>query len=243
MRRKKDKKVFLEAKWQRLLSANYVIDPDILTPHIPEGTRLELYNDKCYVSLVAFRYADTKLMKVRVPFHQMFEEINLRFYVMREVTPNVWRSEVAFTKLFFPKRTLTMVAKRIYKENYETYNMMHQWEEDDQHFHTSYGLNKGKWHQFGVTSEKERQVILLDSPEYFFSKHYWGTSQINDRSSTIYEIEHPEWSTFKTVKTDISFDFGLVFGSEFHALSDTEPESVHLFDGSQVTVYKRSILC
>lgn len=239
---RRDRKVFLEAKWQRLLSANYVIDPEILTPHLPEGTEVELYNDKCYVSLVAFRYSDTKLLKVRVPFHGMFEEVNLRFYVKRKIEPNVWRSEVAFTKLFFPKRSLTMVAKRIYKENYETFKMRHCWHEDDEFLHTSYGLNKDTWHQIEVITEKSSLPVETDSAEDFFSKQYWGTARIDHKSSTIYEIEHPEWRSYKTVESKIKFDFGSVFGSEFDSLSNQKPESVHLFDGSNVIVYKKSIV-
>lgn len=242
LRRKKDRKIFLEAKWQRLLSANYEVDPEILISHIPEGTILELFNGKCYVSLVAFRYTDTKLLKLKVPFHNCFEEINLRFYVKREIAAGVWRSEVAFAKLFFPMRTLTLVAKRIYKENYETHRMSHDWGEDDQYLHTSYGLNKDQWHRVNIVTEKDPITILESTPEYFFSKHYWGTSQIDAKSCTIYEIEHPEWSIYKTVKSEISFDFGLVFGPEFEALSSQKPESVHLYDGSEVTVYKKSII-
>jgi len=242
VRGKKDKKIFLEANWERLLSANYVVDPSILQPHIPEGTELELHNGKCYVSLVAFRYSETKLLKIKVPFHQTFEEINLRFYVKRKIETKEWRSEVAFTKLFFPKRTLTAVAKRIYKENYETYEMQHRWKDDEQFLRTSYGLNKDKWHRFEVITERKPLRITENTDAFFFSKHYWGTSQIDSRSCTIYEIEHPDWSTYKTIDAAISFDFKHVFGEEFASLTTAQPESIYLFDGSPVTVYKKSIL-
>ena len=122
-------KVFLKANWLRLASANYIVDPKVLEKHIPKGTQLEFHNDKCYVSLVAFYYTDTELLTVRVPFHHTFEEINLRFYVKREIETGIWRSEVAFTKLYFPKPALTLVAKYIYKENYETLKMKHHLKE------------------------------------------------------------------------------------------------------------------
>ncbi|GAB5416804.1 MAG: hypothetical protein Crog4KO_22930 [Crocinitomicaceae bacterium] len=120
--------------------------------------------------------------------------------------------------------------------------MSHDWAEDDQHFHTSYGLNKNAWHQVKVVTEKNPISIQKDTSEHFFSKHYWGTSQIDSGSCTVYEIEHPEWSIYKTIDADISFDFGLVFGSEFAVLNSSKPESVQLFNGSPVKVYKRSIL-
>ena len=239
----KKKRVFLESKWQRLVSINYVVDAKILEPYIPAGTELELFNNKCFVSLVAFRYDDTKLLRFKVPFHTQFEEINLRFYVRRKLPNRQWRSEVAFTKLFFPKPALSAVANSIYKENYETRRMRHTWKEDEKFLYTSYGLNKSHWHQFSIISEKDPIPIEFNSPAYFFSKHYWGTSQIDSKASTEYMIEHPEWFTYETVKADINFDFGLLFGDDFESLTNSKPDSVQMFDGSDVTIYRRSILC
>lgn len=242
MSSKNGKKVFLTADWRRLISANYVVSPEIMWKHVPEGTELELFNGQCFVSLVAFRYSDTRLLSVRVPFHTMFEEINLRFYVRRKIAPNQWRSEVAFTRLFFPKRALTMVAKQIYKENYQTFKMKHFWSEVDDKLKVSYALKKDSWHSFDVTSEKEPEKIKPDSYEDFFSKQFWGTSQIDSKSCTIYEIEHPEWHTHRVIDWNVSFDFGEVFGPEFKHLSGEKPHSVHLFDGSEVIVNKRAII-
>jgi len=242
LRRTKDKKIFLEANWERLVSANYVVDPEILKDHLPEGTELELFNGKCYVSLVAFRYSETKLMKVRIPFHQMFEEINLRIYVKRKIGVDQWRSEVAFPKLFFPKRSLSIVANSIYKENYETRRMRHKWVEDTDLLHTSYSLNKGTWHELSIVTDKKRMSIEPNTPEHLFSKHYWGTSQIDENKCTIYEVDRSEWKMYTTVESKVSFDFRMVFGNEFHELSSIEPESVHLFDGSPVKVFRKSIL-
>lgn len=235
-------KVFLSAKWLRLASANYIINPAILDKYLPKGTVLESYEGKHYVSLVAFKYCKTRLFNIHVPFHSNFEEINLRFYVKREITPGKWRSEAAFTKLFFPKTALTFVAKYIYKENYETRNMRHKWSENDEHLLTSYGLKKKRWHDFELQTEKTSEIVQADSSESFFSKQYWGTSQIDQKSCTIYEIEHPEWKTYQVKNWKINFDFQQVFGDDFKHLSDCIPESVHLFDGSEVTVYKKTIL-
>jgi uncharacterized protein YqjF (DUF2071 family) len=234
-----NKKVFLKANWLRLASANYSIDPSILNKHLPNGTKLEAYKGKYYVSLVAFRYCKTRLLNVRVPYHHTFEEINLRFYVKREITPGKWRSEVAFTKLFFPKKALTLVAKYVYKENYETLNMRHCWSENEGHLLTSYGLYKNEWHNFEIQSDKVSMKVDLNSSEFFFSKHYWGTSQIDHKSSTVYEIEHPDWESYNVLNWNISFDFNTIFGPEFKYLSEVQPESVHLFNGSEVIVNKK----
>ena len=232
-------RIFLKANWLRLASANYVVDPSILEKHIPNGTVLEAHNGKYFVSLVAFRYCETRLLNVRVPYHNIFEEINLRFYVKREITPGNWRSEVAFTKLFFPKTALTLVAKHIYKENYETKKMRHNWSDNGNELFTSYGLKKNRWHSFDLVSDKKSSPIFSNTSEDFFSKHYWGTSKINRKSCTIYKIDHPVWESHKVLRSNISFDFNTVFGAEFKHLTNTEPDSTHLFNGSKVLVHKK----
>lgn len=242
MSRSKQNKIFLKTNWLRLASANYIIDSSILNKYLPKGTILESHNDKYFISLVAFRYCKTRLFNVPIPYHQMFEEINLRFYVKREIAPGKWRSEVAFTKLYFPKRMLTFVAKTIYKENYETAKLKHLWQDNGKDLLTAYGLKKNQWHNIEIRSSINTQSVEVNSDEHFFSKHFWGTSRVNSNSATVYKIEHPEWNTHKVLEYNISFDFEKVFGSDFKQLNLIEPDSVHLFDGSEVIVNRKSII-
>ena len=44
---------FINAEWRKLAIANYVIDPEILRKYVPAGTEIDLWKDKCYVSLKA----------------------------------------------------------------------------------------------------------------------------------------------------------------------------------------------
>ena len=75
---------FLEAKWENLIMANYAIDPTILIPYLPKGVELDIFEGKCYVSLVGFMFNKTKIFRVPIPYLGSFEEINLRFYVVRK---------------------------------------------------------------------------------------------------------------------------------------------------------------
>jgi uncharacterized protein YqjF (DUF2071 family) len=75
------KRTFLDAQWRKLVMINYAVDAKVLQPYVPAGTSLDLWNGICYVSLIGFMFVDTKVMKLRIPFHINFEEINLRFYV------------------------------------------------------------------------------------------------------------------------------------------------------------------
>ena len=44
---------FLNAEWRKLAIANYVIDPEVLKKYVPAGTEIDLWKDKCYVSLIS----------------------------------------------------------------------------------------------------------------------------------------------------------------------------------------------
>jgi uncharacterized protein len=46
--------IFLKAKWENIIMANYAMEPAILIPYLPKGVELDLYNGKAYVSLVGF---------------------------------------------------------------------------------------------------------------------------------------------------------------------------------------------
>ena len=93
---------FLKAEWRKLAIANYEVDKSILEGYVPAGTEIDLWEGKCFVSLVGFMFLNTKLLGVRVPFHINFEEVNLRFYVKRQEN-GIWKRGVVFIKEIVPK--------------------------------------------------------------------------------------------------------------------------------------------
>lgn len=227
---------FLTAEWRKLAIANYEIDKSVLTDYIPFGTELDLWYNKCYVSLVGFMFINTKLLGVKIPFHSNFEEVNLRFYVKR-FENNEWKRGVVFIKEIVPKPALTLVANRIYKENYETMKMEHNWKVDTKHRTVVYKWkNKLKWNLFKIVALKESQKMEKQSEAEFIMEHYWGYAKINKTKSNEYEITHPKWEHYKVSDFEIKVDFGINYGNEFQFLSAKEPNSVMLAEGSVITV-------
>src|ERR1051325_6931458 len=112
------KSIFLTAEWLDLALLNYVVDPSLLLPFVPQGTTLGSFAGKTYLSLVGFRFCKTKLWgKFSVPFHSEFEKINLRFYVHRTVGNEIRRG-VVFIKEIVPKPAIVLTARLVYGENY-----------------------------------------------------------------------------------------------------------------------------
>ncbi len=115
---------FLTAQWRNLVVVNYEIDSDILAPHVPWGTELDLWQGRALISLVGFEFRDTRVCGYAIPFHRNFEEVNLRFYIRRRVNDG-WRRGVCFLRELVPRRAVSWVARSLYGENYATVPMGH----------------------------------------------------------------------------------------------------------------------
>lgn len=229
---------FLNAEWRKLVLFNYEIDPILLRPYLPAKTEIDLYNGKCFVSLVGFKFIDTKMLGIKFPFHVNFEEVNLRFYVRHKAAEG-WRRGVVFIKEIVPKRAISTVANAIYKEHYETCKMQHNWEIDSNTISISYAWKKrGKWQEIAVEAENNPQKLDLKSEEAFITEHYWGYTKINLEKSFEYKVTHPVWDVYPVKKHRVDIDFGLVYGDTFRFLNAQDPVSVMLAEGSEITVEK-----
>lgn len=227
---------FLKAEWRKLIMVNYVIDSSVLKGYIPFGTELDLWEGKCYVSLVGFMFLNTKLLGIPIPFHRNFEEVNLRFYV-KKYDNGEWKRGVVFIKEIVPKFALSLVANMVYNENYETMPMKHEWRIEDYKQIISYQFKKkGKWNSMKIETSSEASVIPLNSETEFITEHYWGYARINDEKTNEYEVTHPKWKAYDVLNYDVDIDFGIVYGSEFSFLDNEKPSSIMLAEGSEITV-------
>lgn len=227
---------FLNAQWRKLILVNYEVDPEVLKRHVPAGTELDLWNGKCYVSLVGFMFLNTKILGMRIPFHINFEEVNLRFYVKRIENGKVKRG-VVFIKEVVPKFAITTVANLVYKENYATMKMTHDWKEQPDHLFVKYSWRKkGKWQYISVKARKNATDIPPGSETEFITEHYWGYAKVNQNTTNEYEVTHPRWQAYEVIEFKVEVDFGLVYGSEFSFINKLQPASVMLAEGSEITV-------
>src|ERR1700732_2347962 len=113
------KRVFLSAEWRDLVMLNYDVEPGLLSRFVPPGTVLDSFEGRTYISLVGFRFCNTRLLGCfPVPFHADFDEVNLRFYVRRKEGSDDRRG-VVFIDEVAPRRSLAATARLLYGENYE----------------------------------------------------------------------------------------------------------------------------
>src|SRR5947207_1663154 len=74
---------FLTARWSHLCLWTYPVPPPLLLPHLPTGLELDTRQGNAFVSLVAFDFLDTRVLRIPWPGHRNFPEINFRTYVRR----------------------------------------------------------------------------------------------------------------------------------------------------------------
>ena len=95
--------VFLTAEWRSLAMVNYEVDPAVLAPFVPAGTELDEFHGRVFVSMVGFLFLKTRVFGIPFAGHQNFEEVNLRFYVRRQVGGEEgWRRGAVFVREIVP---------------------------------------------------------------------------------------------------------------------------------------------
>ena len=232
---------FLSARWENLIMANYEVNADVLKPYLPKGVELDFYNNKTYVSLVGFMFKQTSLFKIPIPFLGTFEEINLRFYAKRVEGDTIKRG-VVFINETVPYKVVAWLANRLYKEHYiaiPTKNLI-EVANAAKNIQYEWKINKA-WNHIAVNASNANEEMLSESIEEFIFEHYYGYTKINDQLSQEYKVNHPRWFVNKVIDYSINCDFRSMYGNDFAFLSNRQPDSVIIAEGSPITVnWKRT---
>lgn len=227
---------FLKAEWKNLALFNYEVDREILEKYLPEVTEIDIWNNKCYVSLVGFMFKNTKVLGIKVPFHVDFEEVNLRFYVKR-FENGEWKRGVVFIKEIVPKKAITFIANTLYQEHYETQKMRHEIIESNNTNTFIYQWKNGKeWNTIELETKNVLTQIETNSEAEFITEHYFGYTKIDQETTFEYEVTHPRWEQYEVLNYHIDIDFEKNYGSDFGFLQTQKPTSVFLAKGSKITV-------
>jgi uncharacterized protein YqjF (DUF2071 family) len=228
---------FLTAEWRSLVFLNYEVDSNLLRPFVPRGTELDFWSGMTFLSLVGFRFLNTKICGLRVPFHSDFNEVNLRFYVVRKVGLETRRG-VVFIREIVPRRAIAFIAGAFYHEKYVALPMSHATVPTcGSAFSIHYRWKpQNLWNAIQLESEGEFQEVEPGSEQKFITEHYWGYSSQPNGGSTEYEVVHPSWRTCLAKKAEFSGEVEELFGRQFAAVLQQPPTSAFLAEGSPVGV-------
>lgn len=218
---------------------NYQAPQAALLPLVPAGTELDTWNGRNYVSLVGFRFLNTRVWNIAFPFHRDFEEVNLRFYVRRKAG-NEWRRGVVFIREIVPRRIIAWAARVFYRENYVARPMTHRIEHrpENSRFLSYSWKDSGRTSCLSVTAQGEFQPLATGSEAEFILEHYWGYSRQRSGSTLEYQVEHSPWRTQPVLNSVVEGDFENLYGPAFAKALQNPPASVFLAKGSAVSVRK-----
>ena len=213
---------FLKAQWKNLALINYEIDATRLEKYIPNGTEIDFWNGKCYISLVGFMFENVNLLGLKIPFHINFEEVNLRFYVKR-FENGEWKRGVVFIKEIVPKPALTIVANTVYKEHYQTLRMKHSIKENKQEKNdfVYQWKTENKWNTILIETQKEPIEIEANSEAEFITEHYFGYTKVNKENVVLLRKEHLSASGF----TSCVIEASLVLKTKYFLVSTVSPQN------------------
>jgi uncharacterized protein len=228
--------IFLEANWQNIIMANYAVPQTLLTPYLPKGVELDLYKGEAYISLVGFLFKNTKLFSIPIPYFGTFEEVNLRFYVIRKEDNTIKRG-VVFISETVPYKIVAWLANKLYHESYTTVKTKHQWDFTKTTKVIKYDWKVGEnWNSIGVEAQLIASEMQTNTIEEFIFEHYYGYAKVNEHETEEYNLYHPSWKINKVVNHTITCNFKAMYGTHFELLNSISPQSVLLAEGSGVSV-------
>jgi uncharacterized protein len=232
-------RVFLTAEWRELAMLNYEVDAGFLQRFIPAGTELDRWQDRVFLSLVGFRFLNTKVYGIPIPFHRNFEEVNLRFYVRRKDGGEIKRG-VVFIREIVPRWAIAKVARAFYNENYLALPMSHRINRTNgAPITTEYSWKfTGQWNRLRVHAHGAMALPEHGSQEEFIAEHYWGYAAQSDGGCVEYRVAHPPWRVWASHDAGLEGCAEEIYGPELAPVLCKKPASALLAEGSPITVYR-----
>jgi uncharacterized protein YqjF (DUF2071 family) len=220
---------------------NFVVDPKVLAPLVPQGTEIDFENGETFLSVVGLLFLDTRLLGLPIPLHRDFEEVNLRFYV-RKKSADTWRRGVVFVRELVPRRAIAVVARTFYGENYVALPMKHEIDHVDGKLSVEYSWRRGrKWESLKMRAIGEPQTIPAGTHADFITEHYWGYTKIRSGCSE-YRVEHPRWKIWNSDTFEFKADAATLYGEQSVEPLSTSPHSAFIAEGSPIQVLLREQL-
>ena len=217
---------------------NYEVDPKLLQDYVPQGTVLDSFGGRTYISLVGFQFHRTKLFGfLPVPLHADFDEVNLRFYVRRKAAAADQRG-VVFLAEIVPKRAVAQIARIAYGENYICLPMKHRINSYEATKTAEYEFQlKGSWCKLYAHASVAPAPAEEGSLEQFITEHYWGYSRRGNGSCLEYRVSHARWNVWAGAEAGFDGNVGSLYGLEIGKVLERRPDSAFIADGSPVIVF------
>ncbi len=235
-------KVLAKAAFTELVAVNFQVPPALLTRLVPKGLELDYYNNETYVSLICMVMRKVGVMGV--PLTRRFVELSLRFYVRHPSDP-ANRKGTCFIKNYVSSSMAAWILSSRFDTEYRNLKMKfknkgfegndavpeveYQWKVDD-HWNK---LRIRARSQIKNTGPETKVGFILDH-----STHY----QAKFNKTLEYKVERPAWTIWDAAQANFTCDVERLFGKSFVIPMAKRPASVFVTRGSNVTIYRPTLI-
>jgi uncharacterized protein YqjF (DUF2071 family) len=230
---------FLTAVWRNLAMLNFRVDPQQLLPWVRRGLQLDLYEGEAVVTLVGFQFEQARLFGIRVPWHQQFAEVNLRFYVRRRVDGEE-RLGVVFIKEMVPRRMVAWTARYVFGENFARVPVRcgrQPTNDGSQSIEYAWGRGAATGNMY-VSTGIARPAELPSELARFVVERSWAYTIGRGDGWREYHVTHRPWRVWPALSAELIGNPSAWYGPQFGAALQSPPLSALLVDGSEVDVFR-----
>jgi uncharacterized protein YqjF (DUF2071 family) len=243
----KPERPFLTARWTDLLMLNFAVPPEVIARLAPPGTEPDLFDGRAYVSVVGFLFRDAGFFGWTFPGHRRFEEVNLRYYVRRQVGEQTRRG-VVFVREIAKRPTVAAVARWVYNENYVTRRMRSDARAGGEllaagdtigyEWRTGW-LGRGRWNRMAGRASEPLALSDASSLTEFIAEHYWAYVHGRDGTTREYRVAHRPWRVAPAEDVVWDCDLAATYGdSPLAEYLAAAPQLAFVADGSAVQVFR-----
>lgn len=222
----------MKGNWENLIIKSYSCKPEILENYLPKHVELDLYNGKGIFSMVAFTFSKVRFFGIKVPFHQLFGEINFRFYVKSKING---KKGVVFLKEYAPKPLIALVANKIFNEPFYFHKIKRDITTTSKYKYINYPfLLKNKFEKLTALVANKVLELKPNSLQEFIVERY--VAFVKTKHHTLeYKINHKPWQLHPIKKINISNKILNLLPNEF---IQSKEIATYVVDGSEITVEK-----
>ncbi|MDO5979132.1 YqjF family protein [Flavivirga spongiicola] len=209
-------------EWNKAVFLHWEVSPNLITPLLPKGIKLDVLNEKTWVSLVAFNMNNIGIRNLpKVPYISDFYEINIRVYITCNGKPSVY-----FLNMEGSKRSSCKILRAVSKFPYQ-YSKMSR----DNNIYIS--KNKTFNDIFNIEYHIEDTPIKKDKTDLWLTERY---AVFQDYKNHIieYDVHHIEWPVQSIMIKKLNLNY-----PRFSHLINNHPDKIHYSSGVQVLTWDK----
>ena len=236
---------FLTGHFAHIILFNYAVEPGLLTPFLPAHTEVDTHNGRSFISLVGVQCLDLRTYGLPLFPFRNYAQVNLRFYVRRQVDAEGWRHGVVFIKQLIPHRLIAWTARLLFNEKATAHQVVctieeRGWETVQVKYSWPFQEKRCRL----KTAFRQQPLFAVPAAgRLFFVERHWGYAAQRDGSCLEYRFDHPPWLVYRPLDKMSLVSVADFFGPPFTELFHRPPDSVFACIGSAVSLSRGHRLC